>query len=369
MSVYTSGSMMVKRQLQEHRDQAEAAVKKGDLKTARELWRAMAQDYRKLAQVEINVLESTRLIKKALEMEEKAGQASIISPPGAEAAVGGDDTIDAWRFRSQVTFEDIAGMDGVKRDLKYAIGLQLAAQPEGISVLELPCRILLHGKPGCGKTLLAAACANTLGAVFYNVKIPDLLSKYVGESSKMIQALYRRAREVADEGLAVVFIDEVDGLVVSRDASPANYEKQVLGTFLAELDGLAEKNSRSAVVTIVATNQPKALDAAFLSRMDLKIEIELPDEAARRDIFRMHIEKRGFALDEGSVTYTQLAGWTSNRSGRDIQSICKTVLLNVLAEQNASIPALVDQGKIKNYTLKLRPFTRKDFESVINEAD
>ena len=340
-------------------------MKKGDIKTARELWKSMAQNYRKLAQLEINQLEYTRLLKKARELEQKSGEMETMVPPSD--SICSDEGIDAWRFRSNVNFSDIAGMEDVKKNLKYAIGLQLANLPESVPMIDLPCRILLHGKPGCGKTLLASACANTLGAVFYNVKIPDLISKYVGDSSKTIRALYRRARDVADEGLAVVFIDEVDGLIVSRDARHENYEKQVLATFLMELDGLAQKQSRSNVITIVATNKPETLDAAFLSRMDLKIKIELPDEAAREDIFRMQIEKCGFKIDENSIAYNQLAKWTNKRSGRDIEAICKSVRLNVLAEQNSSIPALVDSGKIKNYTLKLRPFSRRDFECVINK--
>lgn len=369
MNTYNSGAMLVKRRLQDHKDQAEQAVKKGDMKTARECWREMAKDYRQLAPLELNQLEYTRLIKKARELEEKAGKSNSELPQASTGEeIASDETIDAWRFRSTVTFDDIAGMSEVKRSLKYAIGLQLAQQPDGVSVMELPCRILIYGKPGCGKTLLAAACANTLGAVFYNVKIPDLVSKFVGDSSKMIRALYKRAREAADEGLAVVFIDEVDGLIISRDSSHANYEKQVLGTFLAELDGLAEKNTRSSVITIVATNKPDALDEAFMSRMDLKFKIDLPDEQARKEIFRMHIDKRGYALDHSTITYDQLARLTAHQSGREIQSICKAVLLQVLAEENASIPALVDKAQIKNYTLRLRPFNATDFERVMKSS-
>lgn len=362
---YPAGSMAVKRRLEEHRANAEAAERQADLKHARELWLDVARDYRQLAKFEYNQLEVTRLIKKAKACDHRAGKLKEGSQ-NAPVEAGADTTTDAWRFKSNVTFDDIAGMASVKRSLKCALGLQLARLPDGVSLMELPTRIFLHGRPGCGKTLLAGACASTLGAVFFNVKIPDLLSKYVGESSKIIRSLYRRARDIADEGLAVVFIDEVDGLIVNRDTAHANYETQVLNTFLAELDGLAEKNTRANVITIVATNKPESLDEAFMSRMDLRFAIDLPDAKARTSIFKTHIEKRGFKLDDRSISFDELSECTEGQSGRDIQSICKSVLLNVLDEENLEIPELVDNGKIKDHVLNLRAFTKTDFTRVVN---
>ena len=361
-----SGSINIRRNLQTALSRAEELEKSGKREEAGKAWAEAGEAYRKLAKIEINQLEVTRLLKKAKACEEKAKLPSSQHSSATGDSGNSEEAIDSWRFTSKVAFNDIAGMPKVKQQLKYALGLQLAKQPDHIAYMELPSRICLYGPPGCGKTLLAAACANTLGAVFFNVKIPDLMSKYVGDSPKMIQALYRRAREVSDEGLAVVFIDEIDGLIVDRSKDHASHEKQVLNTFLAELDGLAEKNQRSSVITIMATNKPDSLDEAFMSRIDLKFSIGLPDATAREEIFRIHIERRGYKLRESSITYSDLATMTQGRSGREIQVICKKVLMNILASENDRIPELVDGGKIKDYTLRIRPFERTDFEEAFS---
>ena len=115
----------------------------------------------------------------------------------------------------------------------------------------------------------------------------------------------------------------------------------------------------------MATNKPDTLDDAFTSRIDLKISIDPPSQAARERIFRIHIEERGYCLNESSISYADLAKRTDGMSGRDIQTICKNVLLSILAAKNSQIPQLVDGGKIKDYTLQIRPVTKQDFEEAL----
>ncbi|HEY3755840.1 MAG TPA: ATP-binding protein [Opitutaceae bacterium] len=355
-------------------DDARAAETAGNLTAARGLWQKAGDSYRRLADAESNMIDRARLFKKASDCSARAGNLGVARPPTAHEPLGqGSGTedfarkIDAMIFRSQVRWEDIGGMRETKQELRYAMGLQLARQPSGC-VIDIPGRILLDGPPGTGKTLLASACANMLGATFFNVKTSDLLSKYFGESSQLISALYRRARDVAeDKGLAVIFIDEVESLVPDRDAADSGAEKRIVTSFLSELDGLSEKKRRSGVITIVATNKPGALDPAIVSRMDLRIHVPLPDGPTREEIFRLQIEENGFELAP-PLTCAELAALTEGKAGRDIQRVCKKVLLHVLKECNQRVPELVASGEIGRYALQTRPFTRADFEQAFRAA-
>jgi katanin p60 ATPase-containing subunit A1 len=360
---------------------ARAAESSGNLPAAQGLWLKVADSYKLLAEVEPNMVDRARLFRKAGDCAARCRElrpapavrerpAPSGSPPAHEPAGAAEDDfgrkVDGMIFRSQVKWEEIGGMTETKQELRYAMGLQLAQHPPG-RFIEIPSRILMDGPPGTGKTLLASACANMLGATFFNVKTSDLLSKYFGESSQLISALYRRARDIAeDKGLAVIFIDEVESLVPDRDVSESGAEKRIVTSFLSELDGLAEKKRRSGVITIVATNKPAALDEAILSRMDLRIHVPLPDAATRAEIFRLQTEANGFEVAR-PLTCEELAGMTDGKSGRDIQRVCKKVLLNVLKECNRQVPELVARGQIKQYALQTRPFTRKDFVQAFGQ--
>jgi SpoVK/Ycf46/Vps4 family AAA+-type ATPase len=117
-----------------------------------------------------------------------------------------------------------------------------------------------NGPPGTGKTLLAAATAGNLEATFFNVKVSSLLSKYFGESTKLISALYSVARRLSP---AVIFLDEFESLTPSRGSGESGSERRIVSTLLAELDGLQGKDDDSFVMTICATNLPWLLDLAI----------------------------------------------------------------------------------------------------------
>ncbi len=341
---------------------AKSAEENGQPAEASHHWKIAAQGFHALAKIEPRVIDQTRLKQKALQAEQRARQPETVAPVKIGANSGlkseyagfGDEFI----ARSTVTWDEIGGMAEAKESLIYAMGLQLARKPEHV-VLEIPSRILLYGPPGTGKTLLASACASTIDATFFNVKVSALLSKYVGESANLISALYQRAREAADAGLAVVFIDEYDSLARSRDKSDSSANSQVIATLLTELDGLGEKRTNSSVITIVATNRPWDLDEAILSRMDLRILVDLPDEAARAEIFRVLLQGRGVTL-ASDVTPEKLAEATEHFSGRDIQRLCKKLFLSVLAEQNEALAARVRMNQAREYTLRFRALTWSD---------
>src|SRR5205814_715183 len=157
-------------------------------------------------------------------------------------------------------------------------------------------------------------------SVFYNVKVSSILSKYFGESSKIISELYGTARDTSP---SVVFLDEFESLAGQRDASDSGAERRILSTLLSELDGMDSKGRTDLyVLTIAATNRPWDLDNAVLSRFEKKILIPLPDETTRDRILKIHLQKKGFTTD---VPYDELVRLTNGHSGREIERFCKEV--------------------------------------------
>jgi ribosome biogenesis ATPase len=142
---------------------------------------------------------------------------------------------------------------------------------------------LLFGPPGCGKTLLAKACANASAANFISIKGPELLNKYVGESERAVRQVFQRARSSVP---VIIFLDEIDALAPSRDAASNDASARVVNTLLAELDGAGD--SREGIYVIAATNRPDIIDAAMLrpGRLETLLYVGLPDADGRVDILK-----------------------------------------------------------------------------------
>lgn len=291
------------------------------------------------------------------------------TPPEGEPKSGIDPeiraTVESLIHTSKITWDDIGGLVDTKQELKYALGMTLAKRPAGVSLAGWS-NFLLYGPPGTGKTLLAAAVSNAVkrgdggSSCFFNAKIAGILSKYFGESAKLITALYSVAREKSP---AVVFLDEFEALTASRDkGEQTGAERQVLSTFLSELDGLDKKGAEGVyVLTILATNRPWDLDAAILSRFEKKILIPLPDLDARREILQIHLVRKGFQLE---VDLAKVAEMTDGYSGRELEAFSKEVTNRMIVEMNQAIPELVSKGieQAMGYEIKLRPLSLSDFE-------
>ena len=262
--------------------------------------------------------------------------------------------------RSAVTWSDIGGLKETKEELKAAYGIEIAKKPKGVKLKGWKT-ILLYGPPGTGKTLLAAATSNGLEATFFNVALGNILSKYFGESSKLISSLYAEARQSAP---SIVYIDEVEALSTQRSGDETGAERRVISSLLTELDGLAGKSDRRYVLTIAATNLPWLLDKAIVSRFEKRIFVPLPDKKARESILRIHLEEHGIGSD---ASYGELAIMTEGYSGRELERISQEVVSGMIRELNPQIPELVDRGfnTVQSYELKLRPIGKKDFEAVL----
>jgi proteasome-associated ATPase len=203
-----------------------------------------------------------------------------------------------------VTYEDVGGLDEQIEAIVDAVELPyLHRRLFQDYRLPAPKGILLYGPPGCGKTLIAKAVANSLAkkvaeatgnanarSYFLNVKGPELLNKYVGETERQIRLVFQRAREKAAEGVPViVFFDEMDSLFRTRGTGiSSDVESTIVPQLLAEIDGVEALRD---VIVIGASNREDLIDPAILrpGRLDVKIKIERPDEQAAVQIFRRYL--------------------------------------------------------------------------------
>jgi proteasome-associated ATPase len=203
-----------------------------------------------------------------------------------------------------ISYEDIGGLSSQIEEIRDAVELpflhgELFKEHE----LEPPKGVLLYGPPGCGKTLVAKAVANSLAkqvaakfgrsdrrSYFLNIKGPELLNKYVGETERQIRQIFQRAKEKSEEGVPViVFFDEMDSLFRTRGSGiSSDIESTIVPQLLAEIDGV---ESLKNVIVVGASNREDLIDPAILrpGRLDVKIKIERPDESAAIDIFSKYL--------------------------------------------------------------------------------
>ena len=256
-----------------------------------------------------------------------------------------------------VKYEDIGGLNDVKQELIEAVDWPLkhkdAFKRLGVSP---PKGVLLYGPPGTGKTMLAKAVANESEANFISIKGPEILSKWINETPKLIREVFKKARQA---GPCIIFIDEIDSIATRRD-SP-NAAKMGMGaveTLLTEMDGLQELND---VIVIGATNRPDIVDTALLrpGRFDRIVLVGVPDKKSRKKIFEVHMKNMSLAKD---IKIDELVDVTEGYVGADIESVCReAAILTLRTDIKADN---VKMSFFKDALKKVRPSVNKEIEKA-----
>jgi cell division protease FtsH len=225
---------------------------------------------------------------------------------------------------TKVTFDDVAGVDEAKEELKEIVDFLKDPKQYGRLGARIPKGVLLVGPPGTGKTLLARAVAGEAAVPFFSINGSEFVEMFVGVGAARVRDLFEQARLKAP---AIIFIDELDALGRARGAYPGmgghDEKEQTLNQLLVELDGF---DSRSGLVLLAATNRPEILDPALLraGRFDRQVLVDRPDKAGRIDILKVHLKGHTLAAD---VDPEKIAALTPGFTGADLANLVNEAAL------------------------------------------
>lgn len=242
-----------------------------------------------------------------------------------------------WETSTDVSMNDVGGMDDLKRELETDVIKPLTTGKEKAEKLDIPLpNILFHGPPGTGKTYTAKALATELGLPFAKLSGSDVQSKWINESAQKINKLFAEAKRVAEsEGGAVVFLDELDSVLKRRSGAGRSHEEdnKVVAEFLTHLQETGEHD----ILFVGATNRLKALDEAGIrsGRIDKTIEIGKPDAEARTAIIRAQLSDRPHSLTDEHIE--ALAQATEGAVAADLESIIVEAARNCAFERGGEV--------------------------------
>ena len=239
---------------------------------------------------------------------------------------------------TKVTFNDVAGVDEAKEELKEIVAFLKNPKDYGRLGAHIPKGVLLVGAPGTGKTLLARAVAGEAGVPFFSISGSEFVEMFVGVGAARVRDLFDQASKAAP---CIIFIDEMDALGRARGIGSYgghDEKEQTLNQLLTELDGFDPQ--QQGIVLLAATNRPEILDPALLraGRFDRQILVDRPDKSGRVAILQVHVHKIKFATD---VDLESIAALTPGFSGADLANIVNEAAL-LATRRNASEVTMED---------------------------
>lgn len=267
--------------------------------------------------------------KKTNNNDESKVEERLLRPP---PQFGGDPELkqlaniisrEIYQETPNVRFDDIIHLDEAKRLLIEAVQLPLRFPALFTGILRPWRGILLHGPPGTGKTLLAKAVATECHTTFFNISASTLVSKWRGDSEKLVRVLFELARYHAP---STIFLDEIDSILTSRDGDGGEHEasRRMKTELLIQMDGICSAHNAKAgehqqVFVMAASNLPWDLDIALLRRLEKRVLVPLPSLDARQMMLRKHLQERSVE----DFNFEQIALQTEGYSGADLELLSR----------------------------------------------
>ncbi|KXN71728.1 katanin p60 ATPase domain-containing protein [Conidiobolus coronatus NRRL 28638] len=313
-------------------------------------------------------------LKDYLNKNEANRQSPMSNVPGSENVAGkskkkgsnDDENSEDQKLRANLTssiltekpnikWDDVAGLEAAKEALREAVILPIKF-PKLFTGKRTPWKgILLYGPPGTGKSYLAKAVATEAQSTFISVSSSDLVSKWMGESEKLVKQLFQMARENKP---AIIFIDEVDSLCGSRGEGESEASRRIKTEFLVQMNGVG--NDMDGILVLGATNIPWQLDSAIRRRFEKRIYIPLPEAPARARMFEIHIGTTPCTVT--SKDYRLLGDATQGYSGSDIAVVVRDALMQPIRKLQCAThfkkvqrPSEEDPSVIKTYWTPCSP--------------
>lgn len=257
------------------------------------------------------------------------------------------------------SYEDVAGLKPQLQRIREMIELPLR-YPEVFERLGIAASkgVLLHGPPGCGKTLIARAIAHETDAAFFTVSGPEVIHKFYDESEAQLRKLFAAAENKAP---SILFLDEIDAIAPKRDRVQGEVEKRVVAQLLALMDDLKR---RVRIIVIAATNLPQVLDPALRRPGRFDREIAIPGRPERREILDVH--SRGMPLADPAIL-DDLAERTHGFVGADLEALCREA---AMASLRRILPAVdCESARIPYELLRDLQVRNADFEAALREVE
>lgn len=258
-----------------------------------------------------------------------------------------------WDSLPDITFDDVAGLDDVKEEVKIKVLLPLE-NPNAFEGYQKKNGggLLLYGPPGTGKTMIAAAIANEIGAKFCSVKPSDLLHQGAGNTERAVRSLFAQARKFP---CAVIYFDEMDS--IAQKDTRSSYSKQLRSELLAQLQGVESygKDTGNILYLIAATNKPWDMDSAFLrpGRFGTRVYVGLPDDAARRYMVEMRLNKiqtAGIVRIDEDINIDEIIERTKGFNGSDITNLLdKVEEFSIIRSIGTQLKAICQEDFIKAF--------------------